>query len=283
MRTQMKVKLNKLKVDPYQPRRTIDQEELKELAQSIYSNHGKLLYPVIVDRNFVIIDGERRLRAYQKLNHMYPGQYDEIEITVLEELDVKKKKDRLTLQIMADIQHKKLPILERDEAWFKLWKELGKPNVAIFAKLIGVSETAIKESLERTEFLSHPDAPKIQEVTTGMSISRTKSINDPKVRARVIEKLNKENVRVKEQIDSFVGQIKAAPDTATVEAILKEPVNPDTKVAGRMVTDMQNIRQNLTKEFVARLPAQAQYNLLGEVKMLIGHLRTWQAEEGELA
>lgn len=276
MRKQMKVPLSKLKVDPNQPRKTIDLPELDELAQSIEANGGKLLYPVIVDKNYVIIDGERRFRAFQKLG------YSEIECNLLD-LDTTDKDGRLKLQIVADVQHKKLPILERDEAWYKLWKMLGKPSYQTLAQLIGVGENSIRESVERTEFLAHPDAPKIQEITTGMSVSRTSGIKDAKLRAKVITKLNKENIRVKEQVDSFVRQVKMAPDKKTVEAILKEPINPDTKVAGRMVTDMQNIRQNLSKEFVARLPAQAQFNLLGEVKMLIAHLRTWQAEEGELA
>jgi ParB/RepB/Spo0J family partition protein len=279
----MKVQLSKLKVDPNQPRKTFDQVEMDDLIQSIEANDGKLLYPVIVDKNFVIIDGERRYRAYQSLQPHYSGKFDEIEVSILNDVDTSDEVGRLKLQIVADIQHKKLPILERDAAWYQLWLDLGKPEIAILAQLIGVKETPVRDSIERTEFLASPHAPKLQEFATGMSISRTQGIKDEKIRSRVVEKLNTEGIRNKTQIDTLVRSIKSAPDKQTVEAILNEPVNPDTKVAARMIFEMQYIREQLTGDFVNRLPAQTQYSLLAEIKMLLAHLRTYRAVDAELA
>ena len=54
--------------NPYQPRKTIDPESIKELAASIESEG--LLQPVVVRKivdNFQLIAGERRWRAHQFL------------------------------------------------------------------------------------------------------------------------------------------------------------------------------------------------------------------------
>lgn len=54
-----------IKPNPYQPRKTFNQEALQELSESI-KEHG-LLQPIVVydngDGDYVLIAGERRLRA----------------------------------------------------------------------------------------------------------------------------------------------------------------------------------------------------------------------------
>ena len=58
------VRLDELRVNPYQPRRSFDQEALQMLADSI-SEHG-LIQPILVrevEGEFEIVAGERRWRA----------------------------------------------------------------------------------------------------------------------------------------------------------------------------------------------------------------------------
>ena len=63
-----KLSLSDIVPNPYQPRKTIDPESIKELAASIESEG--LLQPVVVRRihdDYQLIAGERRWRAHQFL------------------------------------------------------------------------------------------------------------------------------------------------------------------------------------------------------------------------
>jgi len=76
------VKLNALKDNPYQPRKSIDQDELNGLSISIKENG--LLQPIIItavnnsSKEFYIVAGHRRVAACKLLN------YDEIEAIIIQ-------------------------------------------------------------------------------------------------------------------------------------------------------------------------------------------------------
>jgi ParB family chromosome partitioning protein len=55
------VKINEIKPDPNQPRKSIDEIDLREMAQSIVTEG--VINPIEIDKNNVIITGERRWRA----------------------------------------------------------------------------------------------------------------------------------------------------------------------------------------------------------------------------
>ena len=62
----IEISLDKLRANPYQPRKTFEDESIKELAESI-RQHG-IIQPIIVRsvlRGYEIIAGERRFRASQ--------------------------------------------------------------------------------------------------------------------------------------------------------------------------------------------------------------------------
>jgi ParB family chromosome partitioning protein len=62
----IEIPLNQLRANPYQPRKTFDEESIKELAESI-RQHG-VIQPIIVRsvlKGYEIIAGERRFRASQ--------------------------------------------------------------------------------------------------------------------------------------------------------------------------------------------------------------------------
>lgn len=66
----VEIPLAQLRANPYQPRKTFDDEAIKELAESI-REHG-VIQPIIVRtalRGYEIIAGERRFRASQLLNN----------------------------------------------------------------------------------------------------------------------------------------------------------------------------------------------------------------------
>ena len=68
----LEIEINKIKPNPYQPRKKFDENALKELSESI-ARHG-LIQPIIViaknDEN-MLIAGERRFRATKLLGEKY--------------------------------------------------------------------------------------------------------------------------------------------------------------------------------------------------------------------
>jgi ParB family chromosome partitioning protein len=64
------IPIDKIKVNPYQPRKVFDKEKLQELSKSI-QDHG-ILQPIILTKNnkneYILIAGERRLRASKLVN-----------------------------------------------------------------------------------------------------------------------------------------------------------------------------------------------------------------------
>ena len=65
----LEIDVNKIKPNPYQPRKEFKKESIIELANSI-KKHG-LLQPIILikDKNeYILVAGERRLRAIKELN-----------------------------------------------------------------------------------------------------------------------------------------------------------------------------------------------------------------------
>src|ERR1700720_1360561 len=66
----VEIPLTQLRANPYQPRKTFEEEAIKELAESI-REHG-VIQPIVVRqalRGFEIIAGERRFRASQLLGN----------------------------------------------------------------------------------------------------------------------------------------------------------------------------------------------------------------------
>ena len=57
----VEVDINKIKFDPDQPRQTINQDKIEEMAQSIKT--AGVINPIEIDENFVIITGEMRYRS----------------------------------------------------------------------------------------------------------------------------------------------------------------------------------------------------------------------------
>jgi len=55
------IDINKIKFDKKQPRQTIDELDLREMAQSIITEG--VINPIEVDKNYIVITGERRTRA----------------------------------------------------------------------------------------------------------------------------------------------------------------------------------------------------------------------------
>jgi ParB family chromosome partitioning protein len=142
------IEVEKIKPNPYQPRREFDQDRLKDLADSIRM-YG-ILQPLVVTRrefekedgglavDYELISGERRLRA-SKLAGL--AQVPAI-IRHSEENDRLK----LELAIIENLQREDINSVDRARAFDRLAKEFGMKHTQI-AEKVGKSREYVSNTL----------------------------------------------------------------------------------------------------------------------------------------
>ncbi|PIR38259.1 MAG: hypothetical protein COV34_01465 [Candidatus Zambryskibacteria bacterium CG10_big_fil_rev_8_21_14_0_10_42_12] len=149
------VELDKIKPNPYQPRREFDEAELKSLADSI-RQYG-LLQALVVTRTEVpredgglaveyeLIAGERRLRA-SKIAGLS-------QVPVLIKSGEESGLMKLELAIIENVQREDLNAVDRARAFDRLASEFGLKHVDI-AKKIGKSREYVSNTMR---ILALPD------------------------------------------------------------------------------------------------------------------------------
>ena len=103
---------SQIKPDPDQPRRTFDAEKMRVLEGSMRDNGFREGYPIIIDAENVIVDGERRWRAAKKVG------IKSVPVIVVKDIEPWK---RLVYQLQSE--GAELQPVEKYEAWAKLYDE----------------------------------------------------------------------------------------------------------------------------------------------------------------
>lgn len=137
----MKIPILLIQPNPEQPRKEFNHLELASLADSI-GEHG-LLVPILVEENgggYILIDGERRLRAHQFLG------WEEIEATVIDRSGVSdignRTQERLLGALITNLQRSNLNVVEEANAFQRMETELGM-SIDEIARHTGYSEATI--------------------------------------------------------------------------------------------------------------------------------------------
>ncbi|WP_138754018.1 ParB/RepB/Spo0J family partition protein [Paenibacillus sinopodophylli] len=148
----IEISLNQLRPNPYQPRKTFDEDSIKELAESI-KQHG-IIQPIIVRtvlKGYEIIAGERRFRASQYCgNATIPAvvrsftDQQVMEIALIENLqreDLNAIEVAIAYQALID-KFK----LTQEELSMKVGKS--RSHIANFVRLLSLP-TEIKDNVSR--------------------------------------------------------------------------------------------------------------------------------------
>lgn len=145
------VEVDKIKPNPFQPRREFDEEALKALSDSI-KQYGVLQALVVTRKEFEredglgveyeLIAGERRLRA----SKMAGLSQVPVIIRMNEEDSSRDDLMKLELAIIENVQREDLSPVERARAFKKLVEQFGFKHIHI-AKKIGKSREYVTNSL----------------------------------------------------------------------------------------------------------------------------------------
>jgi ParB family chromosome partitioning protein len=129
--------INRIRPNPFQPRRQFPQEEMAELAESVKS-HG-VLQPLLVresQNGYELIAGERRLRA-AKMAGLFT-----VPVVVRAIAD----QQLLALSIIENIQRTDLNAMDEAEAYQRLIDEFGLTQEQVAAQ-VGKSRSAVANFL----------------------------------------------------------------------------------------------------------------------------------------
>ncbi len=110
------IKLNEIRVNPYQPRRTFDEAKLLELSESILQ-HG-VLTPILVRNSihgYELVAGERRFRAVKL------ADLDEIPAIIVDFTD----EQMMEVSLVENIQREDLNVIEEAQAYRNLIDRFG--------------------------------------------------------------------------------------------------------------------------------------------------------------
>ena len=132
------IAIDKIQINPFQPRLDFNEEEIKGLAESIKTQG--LLQPVVVrkkDSIYQIISGERRFRAFQYLKK------DSVPCIVKNAVS---DREMLELALIENVQREELNEIEKAIAYQKLLLEYNYTHEQLSAQ-IGKSRTAITNAL----------------------------------------------------------------------------------------------------------------------------------------
>lgn len=276
------IKVDKIKINPNQPRKEFDKESLIELADSIKSNG--LINPIQVKQSgkgFELICGERRLKAYKILKQK------EIKAIVK---TYNSKQAEMVESLIENLHRTDLSSTEKEDFIDALWKTGKYESYPKLAAAIGLSSATVRSNILSREVRNKMKL--LKDIST-RTITDTCSIKDVKDRKQVLEKIRKQEVNsadarlyskiivnsppdVKQALLSNVISIKQAE---TLSKITEDNLRKEVLKAHKDIREIdKKIDKNIEKKIIN--PNKKQ-NLI-KVKELISNFR-YQALENQNA
>lgn len=210
----IEISLSELRPNPYQPRKTFNEESLQELANSI--GQSGVFQPIIVRKSAVkgyeLIAGERRFRASKLAGK-------ETIPAIIREFD---EEAMMQVAVLENLQREDLNPLEEAEAYEMLMKNL-KLTQADVAKRLGKSRPYIANYLR---LLTLPKLVKEMVQDERLSMGQARTLLGLKNKEKILKLSNravKENLTVR-QLEQIVGEWnnEKKPEKSKVPRLVKE-------------------------------------------------------------
>ena len=197
----VEVPVEKVSVNPHQPRQVLDQESLAELAASLRM-HG-VLQPLVVtkvDNGYQIIAGERRWRAAQL------AEMETVPVLIKESTP----QQMLELALVENIQRADLSPLEEANAYRQLMDEFGLTQGKV-AEQVGKSRTSVANTVR---LLKLPDEAKQALAAGRISEGHARTLlalPTTGMQRQALATIQKHGLNVR-QTENLVRQMQAEPD-----------------------------------------------------------------------
>ncbi|MEG0630426.1 MAG: ParB/RepB/Spo0J family partition protein [Christensenellaceae bacterium] len=238
--------------DTNQPRKTFDEQKLKELAQSI-KIHG-IMQPITVvkkEGRYTIIAGERRFRAAKMAG------IDKVPILVKDLTD----KEIVELSLIENIQREDLNPLEQASALNKLVQEYHLKQEEV-AKRVGKSRSAIANLMR---LLGLPQS--VQKMVISNQISAG--------HARCLLPLEDE-VRIKDAANIIASRDLSVRQAELLVKDMIEPKVPQKKKVHKQAVEIVQAQQELSKALATKVEIKGD---LKKGKLVIEYYSEQQLEQ----
>ncbi|MDP2820631.1 MAG: ParB/RepB/Spo0J family partition protein [bacterium] len=187
------IETDKIKANPFQPRKEFNNEALKALSESI-KQHG-ILQPLVVSRiesngvnvGYQLIAGERRLLASKMAG------FKQVPVIIREPGD----REKLVLSLIENIQREDLNAMEKAGAYKKLQGDFNLLQKDI-AHLVGKSKETVSNTLRLLELPEKIKQALKKSIISEGHAKALLSISDGKTLQEVFNKIVKENLSVRD-------------------------------------------------------------------------------------
>jgi ParB family chromosome partitioning protein len=193
--------LDRIRANPFQPRKNFDPVGLEELVQSI-RQHG-LLQPIVVRANgdaYDLVSGERRLRAFRELGRTT--------IPALVRTGVSDG-EMLELALVENLQRRDLDPIERAQGYRDMIQRLGLSQEQVADK-VGLQRPTVANHLR---LLDLPEAAQQALVKGLIQMGHARALlgcKDDSTSQRLLEKAVRDDLSVRE-VEALVRSRSAAP------------------------------------------------------------------------
>jgi ParB family chromosome partitioning protein len=243
----MEIDIEKIKVNPLQPRVNFNEEKLEELSKSIEANG--IIQPITVRRTkdmtgYELISGERRLRASMKAGLKKVPAY-------IYEKPVDSDQNMLELALIENIQRDDLNAMELSDTYQKLQDDYNLTQEDV-AKRVAKSRAAVANYL------------RLQKLTPEVKVS----LRDNKItegHARILLRLE----NPEEQKILWRKTIEENLSVRKLEELTKSDVKPKTKKKSAKIdfsdSYIKDIETKLMRFFGTRVKVNTKKNNAGEI------------------
>lgn len=244
------VAVGNIQHNPYQPRKTFDDDELLQLAESIRA-HG-ILQPLVVrpvGEYFQLIAGERRLRAAQLAG------LAEVPVTVVEFDD----RQVLEAALVENIQRSDLNAIEKAQGFKDYLDKYGVTQEQLALRL-GIDRTSVS-NLVNLLHLPEPvqDAVRREQISLGHA-KVLKGLNDPARQIALCKEVTLKGLAVK-ALEMLIKQQKTdgAPKPA------EEKNEPEREPESAKTAHVQAIEDELRRKLATKLEIRLKAKDRGQI------------------
>lgn len=210
------IPLSRIRASPFQPRRRMDEPELRTLAASI-SEHG-VIQPILVTETiegYRVVAGERRVRAARIAG------LERIPAVIRQLAD----REQLELALVENLQREDLDPIETAAAYRQLIDEFGFSHEAL-AERVGRARSTVANTLRLLEL-----APAVQDAIVSDTISEGhgRALGGLAVdhQARVLPTVVEQGLSVR-QTEELVRRLREPRETVTLVATRTDrPADPE--------------------------------------------------------
>jgi len=245
------IPLDKIEVNPHQPRKTFDSEALHELSQSIQM-HG-IIQPITVremgDGNYQLIAGERRFRASKLAGLSHIPAY----------VRTANDKEMQEMALIENLQREDLSPMEVAST-YKILMDKYELRQEDLAKRVGKSRVSITNILSLLTL--PPDivtALTAQEISRGHAILLARENDRPDIQLMLLNRIKEEKMSVR-TLEQVMAELKA-PRTLT---------DKPASSSGSLPLEYKKVQDRLRDSLGAKIQLKRKSNGKGQIVIPFG-------------